>query len=462
MPPVDSEPLDADLITDFENYAADHTEEGHNATNRAVNAVAERVNQVTEFITAGAQAVAQAITRSQIQNSTSTEEDLLPLVVPADVAPGKTYTFPLAGAIGYSSAAPDGTNQNCILRLRCGASALAVSLTGANALPWIESANYQYDGEATLAVFEDKSLLTLRLRIYAPGSGMQPLIANLGGSTEITTVSAGDPLRWTFNPFSAYLYAIAYPTSLRQVNGPSGDRKLLNIGAVTRGGLAAQVSSPNRSWSLKQLAAGVDRFELRSGDYQQIDGNTKERVMLVRSNQPMPYDTDVWTAGSFYIEPGDPITADGSPGSYCLLAQAHRTFDEGDVITSPVLDINLLEDDDLVCNTRSDATDPGVSQPTPVERWRVPGIARSQWYHIVNRIRFSKTGTGHLTTWLNGTQIYTGNIPLGANDALGPYWSWGIYRNAASETLAVRWANVEGMTTTDLTARIATPLPIAD
>ncbi len=66
---------------------------------------------------------------------------------------------------------------------------------------------------------------------------------------------------------------------------------------------------------------------------------------------------------------------------------------------------------------------------------------RGHIYHLVYQIRYSQTA-GRLRAWRDGQKIadYTG--PLGYPAKQGPYFRFGIYREPAPETVAVRYAGL--------------------
>lgn len=397
---------------------------------------------------ATAQVVAQALSTSTVSNNTATEVPLCAFALPDDTAPGDAFEIHAPGALGHTLSSP----ANMILRMWVGDGASME--TPVLSLP-PSAQPYRFILRGTVYIGESgNTIFDMTLNVgEALSTRLNGSLINLAGVATASGVGAGTIVKVTAQIFTAFGYAQMLRSALRRRARSATVTHLFNAATITRGGLTAQVSSPSKEWNAKNIAPEVDRFEIRSGDYQQSDGALKERIEVYRD--PVAFGVDQWLAYSLYIEPGTTSTAD-----WCVLGQAHRTFDAADVVTSPPLAFNLVGTD-LTCETRSDPADPSVSQPDPVIRYTLTNLARGQWHNFVHRMTFARTGNGYLKSWHNGTLMHDAAIPLGMNDAGGPYWKWGIYRDAAAETLAVRYANVEGFQTASLAARVTDPLPIA-
>lgn len=381
-------------------------------------------------------------------NNTQAEVPLCEYALPADVATGDVYEMVVFGTVQHTLS----TDANFVWRFRAGS---------VNALGTVTTA-------IPPSTFGRRYQLTVRLQIGAGGTGymsgdlrlsdalsttFNTTTIAVNGAALATGLTAGSRMAFTSQIFTAFGSTAHWGSYLRRVARSSGVSNIFNGAKPTRNGVAYNVGNPSREWSTKAISATTDRFELRSGDYLQTDGSSKERTEFGQAS-PVPFSTDIWWSYALYIEPGTTSTA-----AFCVLGQFQRTYDVGDVPTSPVIELTL-EGTDLKFNTRSDWSDPSSAQLPVFTRWTLTNFARGQWHYFVHRMRFEKTSNGRLTSWHNGTQLFDGVIPVGGNDAAGPYMKYGIYRGASPETIAVQWANVE-IGTTDLTARITSPLTIA-
>ena len=49
---------------------------------------------------------------------------------------------------------------------------------------------------------------------------------------------------------------------------------------------------------------------------------------------------------------------------------------------------------------------------------------------------------GALDMRIDGRRVFSGAIPIGYADAIGPYYKFGIYRSPTKQALAVRYRNL--------------------
>jgi Ca2+-binding RTX toxin-like protein len=207
-------------------------------------------------------------------------------------------------------------------------------------------------------------------------------------------------------------------------------------------------------WSV-QRTGDLYRFEVRSGDHWR-DETIKERSEI-SSQGKLAFDKTYTMSYDFQIEPGARNTAE-----WLNMGQFHGTPDAGDVKgLGPVFAIKLAGERMRIV-TRSDAD--------PTTDGRVPDnfiytdnqdIVRGHWYHMTVQLRFDPDGGGIAKVWRDGDLIADYKGPLAYNDAVGPYWKMGIYRENAAETLAINYRDfniVEGATSTP-TAPAPEPTP---
>jgi len=241
---------------------------------------------------------------------------------------------------------------------------------------------------------------------------------------------------------------------------------LLNRDRVLIGGKTYFVQNANRAWSLTTEGGDppcIFQFEVRSGDRWIQETQTDH---VERSEVESPTDEtnaardgqNVWTAYQFKIEPGLPSTA-----KWVVLGDWHVRPDAGDIlpISSP-WQIELRPGDFLVFDMRASTEKPILHNAPEQHIWTSPApIARGVWHSLVSVADFDwrARGGGGVTVWLDGAKVADYRGPFGYNNARQPYFKFGIYREAAPETLAVDYANVD-TSEASLDARIHAPRPI--
>jgi hypothetical protein len=203
------------------------------------------------------------------------------------------------------------------------------------------------------------------------------------------------------------------------------------------------------------------RFEIVPGPTSQRQrdlqaGNTNQRSEL-HSRASFPFDTDVWVSMEMLIEPGPNLEA----GTWAILGQIVGADDPGEAGRQGNWRQTLWDNGRLAVQTQSDPVAITVTSPPPIERYSIPNFPRGTWQRLVYRLVFSRSGGGHVQWWHNGAQVYDADVPMGANDTLGPQLKFGIYKKvSAVDAMVVRYRNVEAGTAS-LFDRIANPLPVA-
>jgi hypothetical protein len=210
------------------------------------------------------------------------------------------------------------------------------------------------------------------------------------------------------------------------------DGRTVNVHAVKTARHAVTEPSP-----------GEYRFELRSGDHWSEDrGKPRERAELSFDEAPVRFGTLYRVSYEMLIEGTAPVTSD-----WLVIGQWHATEDPGDASSSPVLAL-ALKGRDLQVFTQSTEAQHHAKNPPPVQRARIRNIARNRWLAVAYTVRFDPR-RGSLDLRIDGRDAFSGAIPIGYADAVGPYFKFGIYRSPTKQTLVVRYRN--------LTIREATP-----
>lgn len=193
------------------------------------------------------------------------------------------------------------------------------------------------------------------------------------------------------------------------------------------------LDNSEKAWSFSQQGENL-RFELRSGETWSSSKTASESFRSeASSNVLMNFNTGYHVSYDFMIEPGAANTA-----KWMNLVQLHGSPDAGDSSTlGPVLAMQL-QGERIRFVTRSDANATTTARPTDrIQFTDDTDIIRGKYYHVDMDMKLSPSGDGYLTVKIDGETVvkYTGAI--GYNDALGPYWKVGIYREDVPETVAM-------------------------
>lgn len=209
-------------------------------------------------------------------------------------------------------------------------------------------------------------------------------------------------------------------------------------------------------WAFQEVATNVFRFELRQGDQGDKEDNPSRlhRCEVVSISVP-PRNSSVWQAYSVMLEAGNPFTTNGQ----CYINQWHGYDEDVGYGRSPPLCFDYGNNQFRIIS-RSDASiDPGTLSGNDVVQYTGASPTRGVYTNFVINAKFESAG--FLKVWMNGTQIVNYTGPIGYyNDTNGTYVQFGVYARQAPDTPVPRIANPE-WGTTDLSARISSPLPIA-
>lgn len=204
-------------------------------------------------------------------------------------------------------------------------------------------------------------------------------------------------------------------------------------------------------------AKSVYRFEVHANDFGWPGDSTRDnrRSELVSTGVKYGSGTTLWTSFSFVVGASHAPFDGGS--KHNTIHQWHSV--DTTVPRSPVVDVELL-DGDLQIITRSDAT--GDNGVTKMRRY---SAARPPDGLVHNMVISGLLGqSGHITVWLDGTQIVNADAPIGYyNDDGGAralaYPHWGLYQTNVDAPSVIYHANME-WGTADLSSRVDTPLPV--
>lgn len=205
------------------------------------------------------------------------------------------------------------------------------------------------------------------------------------------------------------------------------------------------------AWSFTQTGETY-RFEVHSGDQWRPQDGTKERSE-VSVKETLSFDKTYTMSYDFMVEPGKAITSD-----WLNVGQFHGSPDAGDYGSLGPVFATQLDGEHMRFITRTDPNRITTERPDDHVLYTDPSdIIRGHWYQMKVEIRFDADGDGLIKVWRDGDLLVDYKGGVGYNDAIGPYWKMGIYREASAETLAVDYRNfdlVEGGAT------VVTPPPV--
>lgn len=215
---------------------------------------------------------------------------------------------------------------------------------------------------------------------------------------------------------------------------------------------AAFLDSYNQWWQ-PQIRTGADYamtkqgntfiFDLRAGDRPSFDSSSVERSEIFLQNPgPTATTTKPMATQTVITFQGTLTVYNANTAAWCLLTQLHQTEDAGDANASPPFSIFLDSQSRLVVETRSSTANPLVTSPPGVTHYTSPGpvpLGTPIALKWEMKIDYNTAGVGYLKVWRDNVLIvdYTG--PIGYNDAAGPYWKAGIYREANANPMVIHW-----------------------
>lgn len=258
--------------------------------------------------------------------------------------------------------------------------------------------------------------------------------------------------------------AHAQSTAAKGIDAFAGCRGGLwsNIAPIGIGPFVFSPSAPSKGYAIAHPAADTWRFEARRGDGNSGGRGSDRSEMVAQYSRAtacntVPWRSDIWH--SFAMRVSGKLVKDGK---WLVIGQWHGVPDAGDVDMSPVL-AQSFTDGIFKISTRFDGNRQQVAgrsgnPRTVYEDRRFPW---NSWVNFVYRIRFDYGGTAVLQVWRDGKPIVNlRNISIGYNDARGPRYQFGIYRQAeANGDFAVEFANHE-FSSKSLIDRVAKPAAV--
>jgi hypothetical protein len=200
--------------------------------------------------------------------------------------------------------------------------------------------------------------------------------------------------------------------------------------------------TPDAPWGLRTGATST-RHELRAGE--QWSGDVGKMVGPNRQRSELRGATRWDLRREFWLAFSVRVTGD-LPRSWSILGQLHQRPEQGEVEKPPPLahvyrgrrdgsaDIGIV--------VRGDPREVTDSSVQARELWSGTAPIGS-WLTFVHRLRLDPQGGGELDTWLNGARIVRErDLVLGYEDAHGPYWKIGIYRQGSGARTVAEYADV--------------------
>jgi hypothetical protein len=181
-----------------------------------------------------------------------------------------------------------------------------------------------------------------------------------------------------------------------------------------------------------QAGNQVVRFELRHSD---AKVNLGHRAELSEYAFKAPFHTDMWYAFRTFIPESWP-----NQDVRCLIAQWHAWHDWawGEALRSPVLGIEYWDRAFLIRLCHSDQkiqTDNSSRSNNKTVLYTSDAHAqKGVWHDFIVNVRWSPQEDGYLNVWIDGHQVVQYQGPIGYDDALGPYFKMGIYRDDVPDT----------------------------
>ena len=130
--------------------------------------------------------------------------------------------------------------------------------------------------------------------------------------------------------------------------------------------------------------------------------------------------------------------------SSLVLGQFHATADQGDFQGYPVVELNLAQSGLAIYTASVADAQRTSSYPRTLRASKIP-FELGKWHSISIDLVDSFESRGSLCVKVDGrTQYCESNISVGMNDAVGPYWKFGLYYMpaAAKMNISASYKNV--------------------
>nr|WP_217014507.1 heparin lyase I family protein [Stenotrophomonas geniculata] len=182
------------------------------------------------------------------------------------------------------------------------------------------------------------------------------------------------------------------------------------------------VQSAHQPWSV-QIDSKSDRvrFETRPGDRFGSEIG-RSRSELQSTTKQSAQGKAVWVTYRVRVSVSPKIVSDSM-----VIGQFHQTEDKGDLSGYPPFELNLKADG-LYVYTATVAS-PVTSRFYPQKRIAGPVTFQLEsWHTVAINVRFGWQSDACLRVWLDDKLIASATgVSMGMNDAVGPYWKYGIY-----------------------------------
>lgn len=225
------------------------------------------------------------------------------------------------------------------------------------------------------------------------------------------------------------------------------------------------MAAPPVTWAVayNPMRLSHTAFEADTDKYIGDTGGSAGVRSEVFAGESVPFDKDVWI--SFWTRAQTTLT-DPMYDRYAVMFQFryvnNATGDSSKL--SPDLAFEQLPQDRFRLRYRSDHGKPVLAgssvDNTTITTGSVDPVpyVKGQWASVVVRVRFSRSGGGHLSYWHNGVQKFNAAVPVGYNRNVGPLLHYGSYKFSDSRS-RIEFQHMEHGTR-DLSSRIASPLAI--
>lgn len=255
------------------------------------------------------------------------------------------------------------------------------------------------------------------------------------------------------------------PTAPAYVRVDEGNGGYNPIGGPVIGGvgwLSHREGPASSTLELYRDIASLGRFKAIVGEPDMPGTGSVQRAELSPGGAaylPFTRGTTYWWAFSFRMTGLPPSQA----GGWMNICQIHQSPDGGDTEGPQPFGFYWQQSGRIVVDRRYDPNTTTTSNSYQTATTQVAAaLTTDVWHNVVIRARMDNgaTSTGSLGFWFDGTTVVdVNNVPFGYNDTAQNYPKFGIYRGLGSGVNVCEYANME-IGTTDLTARITSPLPI--
>jgi hypothetical protein len=200
------------------------------------------------------------------------------------------------------------------------------------------------------------------------------------------------------------------------------------------GGSDYWVQNAGKSWSLTSPAANTLRFEVRPGDvWSAVDPSSKERSEIAGTTS-YAQGTQLNVSYGFQVEPG---VTNNAP--WLVVGQFHQTADTSTSGWSPPFEIDLNGDKmSIVVDEAGGGANSWSAYKTVYTDSQ--NITRGHTYAMQITADFGANGYLHVVR--DGVTLVDYHGPMGYSGMGDVYWKEGIYRGAASTTIAADYSNL--------------------